>query len=922
MGGDQMDDTVMVPASPGTVTTAEELPQSPALSSAVQQQLNDLLQSLQRDVNILGEQTSDRAAKRRSLERIRRETVDRRSGPLDPRLASAVFAALVKPLLRCFADSVEKCRELSVGLVMSFAKAMDDVTPFLAYIVPVVESRLGQPELVETAEEIRLLLVSLLVELVTLSGPGFGSFVEGTAKILSRALSDPFPDVKKESCKLVMELSKKNARPLSYHGTAIVKALVPSLQHRHSSVRTIGLQGLRTAIEVDASGLDDASDVLYSLTLDKAQSVRETLYVTAGEWLLKLPDRYSIGYKILPLLLSGMTDELPKLQKLCQKYMDDVGALYEQEWESRVKDELDYADKSSDRPRVGARHAARDHTQKIVNKMVEGMSDWNADTRAKSAQILATFLLYVEDQITGYTGVILPILYKILAGDDAHVMSEAVRVAELLGRYVDPDVYIELVTPQIRTGGGGSTQFRIGCLRVLGGLVRGARQADTRLRRYLPALADLLNERELAQNENVVLLSEVASVASEVVGKVPSVTVAPGPTEENAGIGREGYGLFVLLAQLLSVGGNDRIPGYLDLKTKALEALQRLAEAYGLPSTQSLYALHFDTVITNLANSQPQWTRYSAERLLLDTVLRESGPLVGKRLETVLPILGGMAGIERDFEVREGALNILLAHLESPTASINSTGDLPNHSFSLLKDIVITTGVWKPGRKAATLRDLAIKTLLGLVRGGGDESGKVIGLLNADVVQNVLDKELLPILVGTLEDDEGPTRVATLKVFETLLESSVKFDATHFKTIYPEFLKRLDDAHDEIRIETGHAWKSFFVAVKRWGGRMAPLRAAVGAGGGISVLVDAAGNVVPEGGTLVEIGLDDVHWITIVKGMAVHMDDTNPKVQESVCKALQEGVSVVPAEVLRAQLTTVRGRHRNPVYIDSILEKI
>lgn len=99
---------------------------------------------------------------------------------------------------------------------------------------------------------------------------------------------------------------------------------------------------MREAMLVDISGLEEVLDPLRQLTLDKSQSVRESLYVTAGEWMLKLPDRWSIAYKILPLLLAGMTDELPKLINLSRKYMEEIGKLYEADWEDRVKDELDY----------------------------------------------------------------------------------------------------------------------------------------------------------------------------------------------------------------------------------------------------------------------------------------------------------------------------------------------------------------------------------------------------------------------------------------------------------------------------------------------------------------------------------------------------------------------------------------------------
>ena len=125
-------------------------------------------------------------------------------------------------------------------------------------------------------------------------------------------------------------------------------------------------------------------ETLESLLLDKTGTVREALYDCVGEWLLKLPDRYSIGYKILPLLLAGLKDEMPRLKTFCENKLFALGELYQQEWETRLKDEMDYSDGRDDyfssvishRPSVGCRHLARDNTQKIVTKLIQDLGHW------------------------------------------------------------------------------------------------------------------------------------------------------------------------------------------------------------------------------------------------------------------------------------------------------------------------------------------------------------------------------------------------------------------------------------------------------------------------------------------------------------------------------------------------------------------
>lgn len=71
--------------------------------------------------------------------------------------------------------------------------------------------------LLQPAEEIRLLLVKLVVALVVhpsvQSSDSFSSICEG----LARALSDNFPEVKRECCLLIAKLSKKGAKAIRMH---------------------------------------------------------------------------------------------------------------------------------------------------------------------------------------------------------------------------------------------------------------------------------------------------------------------------------------------------------------------------------------------------------------------------------------------------------------------------------------------------------------------------------------------------------------------------------------------------------------------------------------------------------------------------------------------------------------------------------
>lgn len=59
--------------------------------------------------------------------------------------------------------------------------------------------RLGQPEIAESCEELRLYLVELLCSVTEICGEKIGVYIDDMVKILQRTLVDSFHDVRKVS---------------------------------------------------------------------------------------------------------------------------------------------------------------------------------------------------------------------------------------------------------------------------------------------------------------------------------------------------------------------------------------------------------------------------------------------------------------------------------------------------------------------------------------------------------------------------------------------------------------------------------------------------------------------------------------------------------------------------------------------------
>ncbi len=78
-----------------------------------------------------------------------------------------------------------------------FSKKVPQPWIYLQYIIPVLVDRLGNKDMVEQTEEIRLIKVEALGCLIELCKEKIFLYVKDIIQILEITLADPFPDVKK-----------------------------------------------------------------------------------------------------------------------------------------------------------------------------------------------------------------------------------------------------------------------------------------------------------------------------------------------------------------------------------------------------------------------------------------------------------------------------------------------------------------------------------------------------------------------------------------------------------------------------------------------------------------------------------------------------------------------------------------------------
>ena len=371
--------------------------------------------------------------------------------------------------------------------------------------------------------------------------------------------------------------------------------------------------------------------------------------------------------------------------------------------------------------------------QKLVQRVVEQFNNWNADVRVKACQVLDRFIHYTEDQITGYCPSILPVSFKILAGDEPSVMDACLKMLSTLGFYVAPDSSLPLVLTNLSSNGG---SFKVGCLRCMEAIVRGADR--DKLAGILPRVVEAIADRELLQNENMLFLLDLAKCLYQVILK-----------------SNPSFKLFMMTVYLKSVEGHENIPGYTLMKEQVEASLFKLCE-FEQMSRDDLYGLHLKAFLESLSGVD-QWNKHDAEpRAFQDCVLGAKNSLA-QHLPVLLPIWSQMAALEKDYEVRQRLHDTLLELFNKDAPS--TLGE--EHSLVLLQQVVFKNLVWRAGPKNTLVRGQATQLL-----------AKLLALpnhLDLEALRKLFEDHLLPLVISNLDDDLVSTRQYNLEIIDHLL---------------------------------------------------------------------------------------------------------------------------------------------------------
>jgi len=836
-------------------------------------------------------ESDNRATRKRAIEGIAKDTLQ-----LDPAVLEIVFNEIHKSILRLFADPVEKCRELSAAYVDQMYRKSPNPSLHLPYVIPTLMERLAGKEVVETSEEIRLQLVDMLVGIIERVGNRIAPFVDDVVKILCRTLVDPFPDAKKRSCVCASLVAKAAPAYFQQASERLIEPLTKGLSHQHSRVRVAFAKAIGDVVQYGSNkSVDDVIFHLSQRMFDQAASVRQALVDVIGTWILDLPDRYSFWHRFIPLLLAAFADEMPEIAESARAFWHDAGLKYERENEQDLKDQLNYPKPPPDhypkgyaRPTLGCRQLIYSSLIRILPAAINDLKDWVADTRKMAARLIFYLILQSEDNLNQHLPTLLDGLYRGARDDESEVVGFCLRTSELVGYFSPPDTWMPQILSAMRKTSGASN-----IVNVLAHAITGTRQEALKV--AAPEIVAALTEPEVlwSQDEStqLALLSCVSSLIHVLGDAVLQV------------LGVDSFALTPRLFHIaVTVEALTRSPG---VKRRANETLSRLAQAENLGEDPCvLLPRHSRFVLDLLKCGHEYWNALSPERHVFETLLLrviasknsntsisdgnedddddDDVDVIADLIDDVVPIIVVNMNPEKDLELRQHLFGLLI-QLFTNAGSIESRRELLcDYSEIILTDVVMPNLIWKAGRTEAVVRTTAVACLWQMI------------LMKILSPQSILTHEdaLVKQIVASLEDDSPDTRNIACKVVNAIIEQGgVKLNLDKLHKMYPDFLKRLDDVDDVVRVSALQIFAAFF------------------------------NNVKSRPDYEEEISTYRLHYEEMYKGLLIHMDDPQPSFQASVCSVLMECGCLFREELIRV-VEAASHKHRTPKYCQQILERL
>ncbi|XP_015037491.2 dynein assembly factor 5, axonemal [Drosophila pseudoobscura] len=372
-------------------------------------------------------------------------------------LLAQYFDRLYLHLLKCYHDRFESVRDGAVRLVDAYLDRLPPMDFNLLNVVSTLTERMGQAETVEPSEEIRYLYIGqlhLMVRKYAKMG-NVGVFRECyhlVVKVLIKALKDDYPLVQREACSTLVALCRvaetTEIRPFTEQ---LAVALYGMLNHKHAPARISAVEALgRLSLHMDASAesMRRLFGEVSPLLMDRMPLVRREVGIMGVLMLMDLLDRYSFFERILPLVLCCLKDDSPDVRNHIHPLWVKCGKQYYEENEAELSQQeicdlpVDNYPKNVKRPTIGCRGLVQ-RSLRLLTLITRETTDWKDNVRLHSLKLLYQFVVHAEAAMTAKFYEIYPDVSHACCDSVAEVSAEAAKVADLMGRLLCYEAWIE-----------------------------------------------------------------------------------------------------------------------------------------------------------------------------------------------------------------------------------------------------------------------------------------------------------------------------------------------------------------------------------------------------------------------------------------------------------------------------------------------
>lgn len=689
------------------------------------------------------------------------------------------FDELYLHLLKCYSDRFESVRDRAVLAVSAFLARLPPLDFHLLNVVTTLAERMGQTETIEGSEEIRLLYVEqlhlMLSKYAKMGNVGvFRECYPQVVKVLIKSIKDDFAAVQREGCATLVELARvAETHDLRPYTESLAVALYAMLNHRHSAARIAAIEALgRVSLHLDASGegMKRLICEVSPLLMDNMPLVRRECGRMGVLMLLELPDRYSYFERILPLVLCCLKDESPSVLADIQPQWEKCGEQYYQENEAELSQQEicdhqveNYPD-GVKRPTIGCRGLVQ-RALRLLQLIVRETGDWKDNVRLHSLKLLYQFVLHAESAMTAKFYEIYPQVSIACCDVELLVRKEAKKVADLLGRLLCYQAWIEHGFDGLERNARESFLccFYYMFTASLGGSFN-----------HLQRLCQLLRSSDFSHTLKPGFQLYILKTLDTVIDKMPKVTAS---MEELQQLYEHIY-VTSMKVMALSYSLDSENKKLVNHGQRILKRVVQLEET----TLATLHERWFALVLSEVDNLDAVLDENAEPVLMLHGLIHLAqlrASYFGQLIEKIKVVFKHCS---ESAQVRIFSVLSIAALTWSDTMRVDREQSTQLLS-SFVTEIVESHLQWRAGASCEAMRSMAMATLCAVAQSAGEEAHEVLPAM----------AKYMPSL---LEDRNATTRLYAIKAMCHFQRMSVE----DFKPLAYATMQRMDDPLSSIRV--------------------------------------------------------------------------------------------------------------------------